>query len=41
MPDSFGKGDISKYILMGSDDGVWHAELLGFWTFSIVGYSRK
>jgi hypothetical protein len=29
-----------KYILKGSDDGVLHSELLDFWTFSIVQYSR-
>jgi hypothetical protein len=28
-------------ILKGSDDGVQHSELLGFWTLSIVWYSRK
>jgi hypothetical protein len=28
-------------ILMGSDDGVQHSELLRFWTFSIVQYSKK
>jgi hypothetical protein len=26
---------------MGSDDGVQHAELLSFWTLSIVQYSKK
>jgi hypothetical protein len=26
-----------KQILNGSDDGVQHTELLGFWTFSTVG----
>jgi hypothetical protein len=26
---------------MGSDDGVWHSELLSFWTLSIVRYSKK
>jgi hypothetical protein len=26
---------------MGSVDGVQHSELLSFWTFSIVQYSKK
>jgi hypothetical protein len=26
---------------MGSDDGVYHSELLDFWTLSIVRYSKK
>jgi hypothetical protein len=30
-----------KSILMGSDDGVQHSELLSFWTLSIVQYSRN
>jgi hypothetical protein len=25
---------------MGSDDGVYHSELMGFWTLSIVQYSK-
>jgi hypothetical protein len=25
---------------MGSDDGVQHSELIGFWTLSIVQYSK-
>jgi hypothetical protein len=25
----------------GSDDGVCHSELLGFWTLSIIRYSKK
>jgi hypothetical protein len=28
-------------ILMGSDDGVYHSELLSFWTLSMVHYSKK
>jgi hypothetical protein len=28
-------------ILKSSDDGVYHSELLDFWTLSIVRYSRK
>jgi hypothetical protein len=28
-------------ILMGSDDGVQHSELLCFWTLSIVQYSKN
>jgi hypothetical protein len=28
-------------ILMGSDDGVQHSELLSFWTLSIVQCSKK
>jgi hypothetical protein len=32
---------IFKKIRKGSDDGVSHSELLGFWTFSIVQYSRN
>jgi hypothetical protein len=28
-------------ILKGSDDGVQHSELHGFWTLSVVQYSRK
>jgi hypothetical protein len=31
----------SLEILKGSDDGVSHSELLDFWTFSIVRYSRN
>jgi hypothetical protein len=27
-----------EYILKGSDDGVWHSELLGFRTLSIARY---
>jgi hypothetical protein len=27
--------------LKGFDDGISQSELLGFWTFSIVRYSRK
>jgi hypothetical protein len=30
-----------KNILKGSDDGVSHSELLGFWTFSIAQYSSN
>jgi hypothetical protein len=26
---------------MGSDDGVQHSELIGFWPLSIVRYSKK
>jgi hypothetical protein len=29
------------YILRGSNDGVLHSELLGFWTLSIAWYSKK
>jgi hypothetical protein len=32
---------LPKQILKGSDGGVSHSELLGFWTFSIVRYSRN
>jgi hypothetical protein len=28
-------------LLNGSDDGVSQSELLGFWTFSIVQYSKN
>jgi hypothetical protein len=28
-------------ILKGSDDGVSHSDLLGFWTLSMVQYSRN
>jgi hypothetical protein len=27
--------------LKGSDDGIWHSGLQGFWTLSIVRYSKK
>jgi hypothetical protein len=29
------------WILKGYDDSLSHSELLGFWTFSIVQYSRN
>jgi hypothetical protein len=29
------------YTLKGSDDGVWHSGLMGFWTLSIIRYSKK
>jgi hypothetical protein len=29
------------YILKGSDDNVQHPKLLGFWTLSVVRYSRN
>jgi hypothetical protein len=35
------KREIYWEILKGPDDGVSHSELLGFWTFSIVRYSRN
>jgi hypothetical protein len=30
----------NTYGLEGSDDGVWHSELLGFWTLSIARNSK-
>jgi hypothetical protein len=32
---------IKKYILNGSDDGVEHSGLLGFWNLSIVRYTEE
>jgi hypothetical protein len=34
------QGGRKKYNLKGSDDGVWHSELLAFWTLSIVRDSK-
>jgi hypothetical protein len=33
-------GFLSRLNLKGSDDGVQHSELLGFWTSSIVRKSK-
>jgi hypothetical protein len=30
-----------NYIIKGSDDGVKHSKLLGFWTLSIIRYSEN
>jgi hypothetical protein len=32
---------VPRLILKGSDDGVQYSELPGFWTLSIVWYSRN
>jgi hypothetical protein len=33
--------ETKKHILKGSDDGVYHLKLLGFWTSSIIQYSKN
>jgi hypothetical protein len=32
---------VDEQILKGSDDGVQHSGILGFWTLSIVRYSKE
>jgi hypothetical protein len=41
MEYSAASSEAENYIEKGSDDGVSYSELLGFWIFSIVRYSRN